>query len=109
METTAHSWEFTHVGERARAIDAAKAAGFRLRKIQRDVGCEFCVWFDLEAAIAEKPYCKVPVKFGDITITAFMDAEGICHRCHKIERIGEPTGREVPILDNGGRNVARQV
>lgn len=95
------------------AQERARAGGFRLHKIQREVGCIFCKWFDLVAAMQEKPYCKAPVAFGDLTIEAYVskDPEGpdIRHRCHKIERIGEPTGREVPILDNGGRNVAGQV
>jgi len=88
------------------AQEGARAGGFRLHKIQREVGCIFCKWFDLPAAIQQKPYCKVPVKFGDMTLEVYMVIPDIRHRCHKFERIEEPTGREAPILDNGGRNVA---
>jgi len=106
METTAHSYQYARTSERARAFDTAKAAGFRLRKIQREVGCEFCIWFDLEAAIQEKPYCKAPVKCGDMTIEVYFEDSAIWHRCHKFERIGGPSEATAPILDNGGRNVA---
>jgi len=90
----------------AQILNRAKINGFRLRKIQREVGCEFCKWFDLQAAIKEKPYCKAPVKFVDMTIEVYFEDSAIWHRCHKFERIGEPTGREAPILDNRVRNVA---
>ena len=95
------------------AQEGARAGGFRLHKIQREVGCIFCKWFDLVAAMQEKPYCKAPIKFGDLTIEIYVTnteakwtGPDIRHRCHKHERIGEPTGREAPILDNGGRKVA---
>lgn len=103
METTAQE------RKEMLAQAGAKAGGFRLRKIQREVGCIFCRWFDLAAAIQEKPYCTVPVKFGDMTLEVYMVIPDIRHRCHKFERIEGPSGAKDPILDNGGRNVASQV
>ena len=88
------------------AEEAARAGGFRLREIQREIGCIDCHWFDLEAAIKELPYCCAPVNFGDLTIEVYMVIPDIRHRCHKYQRLEGLNGSEAPILDNGGRNVA---
>jgi len=89
------------------AEEAARAGGFRLRKIQREVGCISCHWFDLEAAIKGEPYCGAPVAFGELTLEVYFEDSAIWHRCHKFERIGGPSEAKAPILDNGGRKVAR--
>jgi len=106
MDTTAHNYEKTQADERARAFSVALSAGFRLRKIQREVGCVSCEWFDLEAARKEQPYCKAPVKFGEMTLEVYLKGSDIRHRCHKYQRLEGPSEAKAPILDNGGRNVA---
>ena len=95
------------------AQEAARAGGFKLRRIQREVGCIDCHWFDLEDAIKELPYCGAPVAFGDLTIEVIVnrDPEGpdLRHVCHKWQRLEGLNGSEAPILDNGVRNVASQL
>ncbi len=91
---------------RTSAMDRAREAGFRLHKLQRELGCEFCRFFDLEAAFEKRPYCLAPVAFGEKTIEAFVGAEDVRFICHKFERIGGLTDREAPILVYGGRKVA---
>ena len=99
--------------QKAQMLDKAKLNGFRFNKVQREAGCMTCQFFDLEAAIKEKPYCLAPVAFGDTTIEKYRntDAEGpgFRYRCHKHQRIEGLNGSEAPILDNGRRKVASPV
>lgn len=97
---------------RAQILNRAKINGFRFSKVQREVGCESCQFLDLEAAIKQEPYCCAPVKFGEMTIEVIVTnyewvEPDIRHRCHKYQRIEGTERSESPILDNGGRNVAR--
>lgn len=93
------------------AQEGARAGGFKLRKIQREVGCQSCHWFDLEDAIKDLPYCGAPVNFGDMTIEVLVNHEpegpDVRHVCHKWKRIEGTERSESPILEKGGRNVAR--
>ncbi len=98
---------------KAQMVAEAKLSGFRFNKVQREVGCMTCQFFDLEAAIKEKPYCHAPVAFGDTTIEKYRNTDperpGFRYRCHKRGRIGGLNGSEAPILDNSIRNVASPV
>jgi hypothetical protein len=94
---------------RTSAMDRAREAGFELSKLQRKIGCEFCRFFNLEAAFGKRLYCLWPVAFDEKTIEAFVGAEDVRFRCHKFERIEGLNGSEAPILDNGRRKVASPV